>query len=396
MKILWLSPWFPYPPINGSKIRISNLLKSLSRRHSLELISFVRAGEQVDQRGITDLCITVHTINWKGFEPQRLRALLGFFAMPPRSVYDTYCAEMKNAVSQSIKGHMPDLVIASELWTAPYAQKIHRIPTIIEDIEFASIWENREKADTTLSRFRHDLTWFKTRRYINTLLQQFTACTVVSSYEKSILDQTHPDASNIHVLPNGVDLEQFQPDSEQPVENTLIYTGSLTFNANFDAMKFFLEQIYPQVKAQIPDVSLSITGSHYGVDLSGLSIDETVKLTGFLPDIRPAIARSWSVVVPLRTGSGTRIKILEAMALSTPVISTTKGAEGLEVTPEKNILLADDPADFAKQTILVLQDSDLPSRLSINGRKLVEANYGWDEIGEKFIQLVEDTAQKGI
>jgi glycosyltransferase involved in cell wall biosynthesis len=394
MKILFLSPWFPYPPVNGSKIRIYNLLKSLGSCHSIELISFVRDGEQVDPRGIIDFCSSIQTINWVEFQPKRLKALSGFLADLPRSVYDTYSREMGIAVLQSIQTRTPDLVIASQLGTAPYAQKIRRAPTILEEIEIGSIWESWAKADTTLSRIRHGLTWFKTRRYINNLLQQFTACTVVSSYEKSILDQTLPDKRNIHVLPNGVDLEQFQPDSEQPVANTLIYNGALTYSANFDAMKFFLEQISSQVKAQIPDVSLSITGSHHGVDLSGLSIDKTVKLTGFLPDIRPAVASAWACVVPLRLGGGTRLKILEAMALGTPVISTNKGAEGLEVTPEKNILIADDPAEFARHTIRLMQDSDLRSRLSISGRKLVEAKYGWDEIGDQFLQLVENTAQK--
>ncbi len=396
MRILYLSPWFPSPPSNGSKIRIYNLLKSLTSRHSIELISFVRDGEQVDPRGITDICSSIQTINWEEFQPERLKALSGFLADVPRSVYDTYSITMENAVLQSIQTRMPDLVIASELGTAPYAQKISRAPTILEDIEFGSIWERWAKADKTLSRIRHGLTWFKTRRYISKLLQHFTACTVVSPHEKSILDYMIPNQEIIRILPNGVDLEQFQPDSEQPVENTLIYNGALTYSANLDAMKFFLEQIYPQVKSQIPNVSLFITGSCQGVDISDLDIDDTVKLTGFLPDIRPAIARSWSVVVPLRTGSGTRIKILEAMALGTPVISTNKGAEGLEVAPEINVLLADDPADFAKQTIRLLQDSDLRSRLSINGRKLVEAKYGWDGIGEKFLKLVEDTAQRGI
>jgi len=396
MKILFLSPWFPYPPVNGSKIRIFNLLKSLTSRHSIELISFVRNGEQVDPRGITHVCSSIQTINWMDFQPERLKALSGFLADVPRSVYDTYSIAMENAVLQSIQTRVPDLVIASQLGTAPYAQKIYRAPTILEEIEIGSIWEKWAKADTTLSRIRHGLTWFKTRRYNNTLLQQFTACTVVSSYEKSILDQTHPDKSNIHVLPNGVDLDQFQPDSEQPVKNSLIYNGALTYSANFDAMKFFLELIFPQVKDQLPDVSLSITGSYQGVDISRLFIDDTVKLTGFLTDIRPAVASAWTCVVPLRLGGGTRLKILEAMALGTPVISTTKGAEGLDVTPEKNILLADNPADFARQTIRLLQDSDLRSRLSISGRKLVEAKYGWDEIGEKLLKLVEDTAQRGI
>lgn len=155
MKILFLSPWFPYPPVNGSKIRIFNLLRSLDSRHCIELISFIRDGEQVDHSGITDLCTSIQTINWKEFQPKGLKALSGFLADVPRSVYDTYSNEMENTVLQSIQTRMPDLVIASQLGTAPYAQKIRRTPTILEEIEISSIWERWVNGVTTLSRIRN-------------------------------------------------------------------------------------------------------------------------------------------------------------------------------------------------------------------------------------------------
>jgi glycosyltransferase involved in cell wall biosynthesis len=396
MRVLFLSPWYPYPQNNGSKIRIYNLLKSLARKNEIHLISFVRPAEQVDPSGLKGICESIETIPWKDFHPLRLKALVGFLNSKPRSVADTYSVEMESCVKHICQQTQPDLMICSEFGTAIYAPPPNELPAIFEDIELSIYWDAWTKSRRFPNRFRRRLTWLKTRRYIRQLLRNFNACTVVSKAELDLVASIAPNHQDIYLIPNGVDLEEFQPDSEQPVENTLIYNGALTYSANLDAMKFFLEQIFPQVKSQIPDVFLSITGSYQGVDTSGLCIDDTVKLTSFLPDIRPAIAKSWTVVVPLRTGGGTRLKILEAMALGTPVISTTKGAEGLEVTPEKNILLADDPANFARQTIRLLQDSNLRSSLSINGRKLVEAKYGWNEIGEQFLQLVENTAQKGI
>ena len=131
-------------------------------------------------------------------------------------------------------------------------------------------------------------------------------------------------------------------------------------------MRYFLAEIYPGIRQQVGNASLTITGNTSGVRLTDLQLDDSVHLSGYVDDIRPVIAGAAVCVVPLRQGSGTRLKILEAMALGTPVVSTSKGAEGLDVTPGHDILIADEPAEFANQVIRLLRDAALRERLAVN------------------------------
>jgi glycosyltransferase involved in cell wall biosynthesis len=190
-------------------------------------------------------------------------------------------------------------------------------------------------------------------------------------------------------------------------------------------MRYFLSEIYPQIRREEPAVTLTITGSTAGVDLlalaldvappagmdpfaraprahagsqsssttsmdlSALPLDGSVHLSGYVADIRPLVAAASVCIVPVRQGGGTRLKVLEAMALGTPVVSTAKGTEGLAVTPEQDILVADDPAEFAGQVLRVLREPGLRAHLAANARHLVEQHYDWQSIGQRFVELVE-------
>jgi glycosyltransferase involved in cell wall biosynthesis len=167
----------------------------------------------------------------------------------------------------------------------------------------------------------------------------------------------------------------------------------LSYSANYDALRFFLDEIWPLIRSRRPDARLRVTGRLDG-SLDGLAVDSHVEFTGYLPDIRPAVAASWLSVVPLRMGGGTRLKILESMALGTPVVATSKGAEGLGVTSGRDILLADGPSEFAEAVIRLLDSPELREHLAINGRQVVASKYDWNEIGQRFNALVEQVAQK--
>jgi glycosyltransferase involved in cell wall biosynthesis len=185
------------------------------------------------------------------------------------------------------------------------------------------------------------------------------------------------------VVPNGVDLDRYRGDFGAPEPSTLVFPGALTYSANFDAVEFFLHKIFPLVKAVRPETILRVTGKTDGVPVDRLPLDEGVILTGYLDDVRPTVARSRVCVTPLLSGGGTRLKILEAMALGTPVVSTRKGAEGLDVTSGEDILIADGPNEFADAILRLLGDETLRARLVANGRKLVQERYGWNRIGRK-------------
>jgi glycosyltransferase involved in cell wall biosynthesis len=192
-----------------------------------------------------------------------------------------------------------------------------------------------------------------------------------------------PNYRLLTVIPNGVDLPLYDGDFGPTEPDSLVFASTLTYKANLWALKFFLAEVFPIVRARRPGAKLYITGRTDGVPLQDLPSHNGVVLTGYLDDIRPRVACSSVCVVPMTVGGGTRLKILEAMALGTPVVSTNKGAEGLGVTTEENILIADEPTEFANAILRLLDDPALQAKLAANGQELVREKYGWDQIGEK-------------
>jgi glycosyltransferase involved in cell wall biosynthesis len=288
-----------------------------------------------------------------------------------------------------------EVTVASCSVMAAYALALPGMPHVLEEHNSHTRWmRDRYLSQTSsLQRLRCWASWRKSALYESRLFAKFDLVTMTSerdlSTTQSLLSHGRPP---VVLVPNGVDCTQFRPALAEPRPDTLVFGGALTYNANHEAMHYFLGQVYPEIRRQRPNARLSITGASRGADLEKLSLDDSVTLTGFVDDIRPVVARSWVAVVPLLSGGGTRIKILEAMALGTPVVSTSKGAEGLDVVDGEHLLLADDPAVFAERTLQLLSDLALRQRIAANARRLVETRYGWQQIGDEFVTLVERVA----
>jgi glycosyltransferase involved in cell wall biosynthesis len=247
-----------------------------------------------------------------------------------------------------------------------------------------------------VQRLRCWVSWQKRRIYESRVFRQFDLCTMVSEQDRqSTLAMLPGYRGPVEVIPNGVDCRRNRPGLAQPTPDTLIFNGALTYSANYDAMRYFLHEIYPRIRQQVPSASLTITGSTSGVDQEGLGLTDGVRLSGYVEDVRPMVAGAWGCVVPLRQGGGTRLKVLEAMALGTPVVATTKAVEGLEIVPNRHVLVADDPEQFAQQVVRLLGDADLRVSLASSGRRLVERSYDWSRIGERFVGLCEGIAGSG-
>ncbi|NMC11957.1 MAG: glycosyltransferase [Chloroflexi bacterium] len=399
MNILFLSRWFPFPADNGSKIRVFNLLRQLSRRHTVDLVSFT-AGEPIHQAmaELQRYCRTVKTTPFRPFKPNRLTALMGYFSTLPRSVIDMYDQKMQRLIIQTAREGNHQLVIASELDMAIYAQPLRGMVKIIEEAELASLYEQSLNAAAPAQRLRTALMWQKWVRYIKRIRRQFDGFTVVSRAELDLIEKFDPQDNSeyrlppIQIIPNGVSLEDYRGDFGIPLPNTLIYSGALTYHANFDAVSYFIDEILPEIRRSQPAVTLTVTGSLQGVALEKIHGHQGVVFSGYLDDIRPAIAQSWASIVPLRIGGGTRLKILESLAIGTPVISTRKGAEGLDLKDGSDILLANSAPDFASQTLRLLNDPALRNSLSRNGKIAITNQYDWDTIGSQFCNYIEQIA----
>src|ERR1041385_1476993 len=183
------------------------------------------------------------------------------------------------------------------------------------------------------------------------------------------------------IIPTGVDVEYFQPQGK-PVENTLVFTGSMDWLPNEDGIFYFMQEILPKIRQEIPEVTLTVVGRKPSARMLALAAERPVeiRLTGWVDDIRPFLAEGAVCIVPLRIGSGTRLKIFEAMAMGKAVVSTTIGAEGLPVRNEEDLLLADSPEAFARNVVMLLRDDQTRERLGSAARELVQSKYSWASV----------------
>jgi glycosyltransferase involved in cell wall biosynthesis len=392
MKILFLSRWFPYPVNNGSKLRIHNLLRGLAKLHEVTLLSFADQPDvSPDAPELQSVCSEVHVLPWREFDPNSRNARLGLLGSKPRFLTDTHSVEMADMLRSLISKNNFDLVIASQLSMASYYPYFGNVPALFEEIELGVFHDGAAYADGFFRRLRLSLTWFKLRKYFSRLLDSFRACTVVSERERRLFAAHFPEHNGkVSVIPNCINVEEYEKLSVEPIPDQLIFSGPFRYYANYEAMQWFVGEVFPKVLEQVPDARLLITGDHAGLPLPPAP---NVKLTGYVADIKSLIASSWVSVAPLLSGGGTRLKILEAMAVGTPVISTTKGAEGLDARADEHVLIADSPQAFADQVIRTLKDGSLRKRLSVHGQRFVKEKYNWETMMPRFLQLVEGAAE---
>jgi glycosyltransferase involved in cell wall biosynthesis len=200
------------------------------------------------------------------------------------------------------------------------------------------------------------------------------------------------DPGKLTVIPTGVDVDYFQPMPVEEPANSLVFTGSMDWLPNEDAILYFVDAILPLIKRQCPEVSLEVVGRSPSRKVRALAEREkSVRLTGWVEDIRPFVARGSVCIVPLRIGGGTRLKIFEAMAMGKAVVSTSVGAEGLPVQTGDNILLADTPSDFADSVISLLRAATERKRMGTSARKMVEEKFSWPKVAENFARTLQET-----
>jgi len=386
MKILFLSRWFPYPMNNGSKIRIYNLLRGLSQHHDVTLLSFVdQPGVSPDAFKVWEICSEIVTVPWKEFDPNTFRARLAFLNLKPRSIVDTFSPEMAQTIMRTLDEQSYDLVIASQLQMAAYYPYFRGVSAIFEEFEIG-LFHDRAFSSGGRMRLRQALTWFKLRRYLSRLLDSFQVCTVASEQERQLLVRNFPGfKKQIVLIPNCLNLDEYGSISTEKKKNTLIFSGPFKYHANYDAMLWFVGEVFPLILEQVPDTQLIITGDHADLPLPS---SKSITLTGYVDDIKSLISSCSVSIAPLLDGGGTRLKILEAMALGTPVVATAKGAEGLDATDDEHLLLANSPADFAECVIKLLNDENLCLHLATNANRLVQEKYNWGRILSDYSMLI--------
>ena len=387
-RILWVMGWFPLPPDKGVRIRLSQLLDTLAAHHRLTLVVLADPEAEVERyrEDLAARCEALFVFRRPEFRPTRWRAIRGFFSPTPRWLVDVEQPEVHARVRQLCQERTFDLILASQLPSAMYVRSLEGVPKILDEVESGLFLDQVRMASGPIRRARRAMMWWKYARFMRGLLAAFDACTVVSEEEAQILRRIAPGA-RVAVIPNGIDLGRYAGVKETPEPDTLIFTGAPTYWANRDALEFFAEAIWPEIRRRRPGARFFITGrTPEGVALPRPS---GWIYTGYVEDVRPWVARAWALAVPLRFGGGTRVKILEAMALGTPVVSTRKGAEGLDLPHPEALLVADTPDGFVGEVLALLEDPERRARQSRLVREAVRA-YDWRSLGDRYLQLVED------
>jgi len=393
MRILAISTWFPFPPDNGSKARAYNLLSRLGENHILDLIALSQSDRDADYLGeVRGFCRRVEVFPEPRFHPEDMRSWPGFFSPVPRYFLEHHCPEMEALSTRWAREESYDVALAVTLGAAPYAAGLD-VPFKVLDQHNVESWVIKRRwrnERSFLRRLRYAPTWMKAERFERAIARKFDAITVVSKPELCLMEYVlgNNHGERIHVIPNGVDSSFLEYPAPVKEHGVLVFTGALAYQPNYDAAVRLCREVLPAVRARFPQARVRITGSLDGADTTGLRAVAGVELTGYVKDIRPIAASASALVVPLRYGGGTRLKILEAMALGTPVVSTPIGAEGLEVQHEAHILIGETETELAEQVSRVLADHRLAARIARSARKLVRERYQWDAIAAEFERVL--------
>lgn len=380
-------------------MRAYQLIRGLSKRHTVHLVAFSASDDDLRYVDVLQsFCEQAHVAHDRRTAIRSLKGAVGLLSPAPRSYVAAWNPEVKVLVDRLVDGGGYDAAIAFGLRNGPYLRSCRGIARIIDNDNCDTEYIARSAAQLTsrLLRFRRKLTWAKSRRYEARLAPRFDAALVVSQEDASALGGIAPALAArgaIHVIPNGADLVLLDYRGPEVDCRQIIFTGALTYSANLDAAVYFVREVFPAIKSRIADAHLVITGSVEGVDVSLFRNRPDVRLTGRLEDVRPEIARSGVVVVPTRVGGGTRLKVLEAMALGTPVVATSFGAMGLGVEHGHNILIGDTPGEFAEQVCRLIESSELRAVMAANGREFVRERYGWDGIVDRLDRVIETTVE---
>ncbi len=391
MKILILTPVFPYPPYAGSDIRNFNFIKYLSEKNEITLISFIESVEDEESiKKLSEYCSQIELVKREKRSKLRRFIRLLFFRMPDLNYY-YYSKEMKKKILQLVELYNFDIIQFESSRMGYYIADLEVNSLKILDqhnVEFLLTKRGAGRLKLSLlEKFAWSMEWNKLRQYELSLCKKFDRCLAVSKLDMKILEELIPDLK-IDIIPNGVDCEYFYP-SEEDGEN-LIFTGMMESTTNVDAVMFFCEEIFPLVLKIYPQMKFYIVGKKPPDIVTRLADGKNVFVTGWVKDVRPYISNSIIGVVPLRIGSGTRIKILEAMAMGKPVVTTALGCEGLEVTNGKDIIIADEPSLFANKVIQLIKDRDLRKQIGREARKLVKEKYDWKSIIERLNMIYEE------
>jgi len=405
MNILFLTQVLPYPLDAGPKVRAYYVLRHLAQKHTVTLVSFVRATD-TDQAiaHIAEFCQAVHTVPMPRSNLRDgyylLRSLLtGQPFLIGRDWNGAMAAKLRAIIANATKQGLPpfDAVHADQLWMAPYAllarqqQARKRVMTVLDEHNAVfMIPERLAGADANLiKRQLLALEARKLARYEVDVCNQFDRVVWVTQEDYLAVQQqaqlVERTVACDNIIPICGDSAQQSPLPRNSTARRITFVGGLHYPPNAQGICWFAEHVFPQILQQAPESILTVIGKQPPPALQKLGIPaQNLEITGFVEKVEPYLVDTAAFVVPLLAGGGMRVKIIDGWRWGMPVISTTIGAEGITTKPEQNIIIADTPADLATRTIELLHQPAKAQQLALAGRQWFEEHYDWQRVYQQW------------
>jgi sugar transferase (PEP-CTERM/EpsH1 system associated) len=401
MRILWLNAGLLLPLDKGGKLRTWHLMRHLATHHEISYLSFADPGTTPFEReGMRDVCAHLQVV------PRRDpgKGSLAFYADAaahllnplPYAVAKYRSWEYRTLLRQLMADTRFDLIVCDFLVPAVNMPELLPCPAVLftHNVE-SEIWRRHyERQHDPFRRFLYREQWQRMLRFEKNTIARFDRVLAVSDTDTRTLQRLYSAALKTPpvTVATGVDTTFFAPDPRPPQPQHLVFTGSMDWIPNEDAMTHFCRDILPRIREQAPGVTVSIVGRAPTPAVVKLSQIAGVEVTGRVDDVRQHIARASAYIVPLRIGGGTRLKIFEAMAMGKAVISTTVGAEGLPVTDGHDIVIADDAGAFADAVVSLLHDDQRRDRIAQAARDLVVTHFDWTTVAGQLERALADAA----
>jgi glycosyltransferase involved in cell wall biosynthesis len=391
MKILFVTPFLPGPPVFGGQRRVHGLMTGLAKSHEVSLLSLVDGSVDLTP-GLKDAaqyCRQVVTVPDQLHRASgRLKRLLQLQSIVSRESYEDRL-HRRPAVQKAIDEHLAtnhyDIINCEFSFMGGYRFPVARSGAgasklVLDEhnVEYDILKRTADASDATRldRKIYNALNYRKLKREEILAWKSFDACTFTSERDAAIARREVPGVRTA-VIPNGVDVDTFQPrPGDRTTPMTVLFFGAINYFPNTDAVLYFLREVLPVLTRRHPNVVIRIVGPGAPAEVLELATEQ-VQVVGFVEDLREEISRAAVVVAPLRIGGGTRLKIVEAMAMAKPIVSTSLGAEGIDVTHERDVLLADTPELLAREIGRVLESASLGQSLGQAARQTAVEHYGW-------------------
>lgn len=396
MKILMLTPYLPYPLLSGGQIRTYNLLKNLKEKHQITLFAYIRKdSERQYVKELEKYCHKVRVFNRRPAWDIRNIAAAGVSTYPFLvSIY--LSRKFQDAIREELSETNYNLIHAETFYMMPNIPQTD-VPTILveQTIEYQAYQSYAQRTKFFILKPFLNLDVHKIKLWETRYWKMASRLITMSAEDKDSILKELDHKIPIDVVANGVDIEFFdQTKKKLPKDPTVLFVGTFKWLPNIDAVEFLVEQIWPTIIKKLPSAKLLIVGFSPSQKLLKYGENESITVRGDVEDIRSAYVQAHVLLAPIRSGKGTRYKVLEAMATSTPIVATNLAVEGIDIKNKEHALLADSPDELAKLVVQALTDSKLRLKLASNSKKLVNQQFNWKTISLELDRVYSEVGSK--